>query len=71
MLVEWIWLSCNSAMGGRDHMLIRLETTLAEPEREPIRLSADPICAGERRDPRFSSLPERTDHPEPRPGIFA
>ena len=71
MLIEWIWLSCNPAMGGRDHMLIRLEKTLREHQRELIWLSADPICAGERRDPRFSSLPERTDHPQPRPGIFA
>jgi hypothetical protein len=69
VLIEWIWLSCNSAAG--DHMLIGLETALPEHEREPIWLSADPICAGERRDPRFSALPERTGHLQPRPGIFA
>jgi hypothetical protein len=69
VFIEWIWLSCNSAAG--DHMLIGLETTLAEHEHELIWLPADPVCAGERWDPRVSSLPERTDHFQPRPGIFA
>lgn len=69
MLIEWIWLSCNSATV--DHMLIWLETTLPEHERELTWLLAYRICAGDRRDPQFSSLPECTDHFQLRPGIFA
>jgi hypothetical protein len=68
VLIEWIWLSCNSATG--DHMLIWLETTLPEYERELTWLLADPICAGDWRDPRFSSPPESTDHFQPRLGMF-
>jgi hypothetical protein len=54
-----------------DHMRTWLERTLLEHEHELTWLWADPICAGDWRDPRFFSIPERPCDFQPRPGMFA